>query len=106
MVKNYVIYSRCKTNLDNKKRKEKFDEFISKQFDKSKPQTSTQVRHTIPKAVQHEVWRIDEGRCMYCGSQKNLKFEHRIPISKGGSNTARNIQLLCEKCNKAKSNKI
>lgn len=25
---------------------------------------------------------------------------------KGGSNTVRNIQLLCEKCNRSKSNKI
>jgi len=29
-----------------------------------------------------------------------------IPVSKGGSNTTRNIQLLCEKCNRKKSNSI
>ncbi|MFR1241781.1 MAG: HNH endonuclease [Butyricimonas faecihominis] len=27
-------------------------------------------------------------------------------MSKGGSNTARNLQLLCEKCNREKSNSI
>jgi 5-methylcytosine-specific restriction endonuclease McrA len=29
-----------------------------------------------------------------------------VPISKGGSNTARNIELLCEKCNRSKSNNV
>lgn len=63
-------------------------------------------RASIPKRVQREVWRRDGGRCVECGSRKNLEFDHIIPISKGGSNTARNIQLLCEECNRKKSNKI
>lgn len=61
---------------------------------------------TIPKHVQREVWRRDMGRCVECGSQERLEFDHIIPFSKGGSNTARNIQLLCEKCNRSKYNKI
>ncbi|HAM96004.1 TPA: HNH endonuclease, partial [Candidatus Azambacteria bacterium] len=28
------------------------------------------------------------------------------PVSKGGSTTARNIELLCESCNRKKSDKI
>ena len=60
----------------------------------------------IPKSVQREVWRRDERRCVECGSQERLEFDHIIPFSRGGSNTARNIQLLCEKCNRIKSNRI
>ena len=41
-----------------------------------------------------------------CGSQKNLEFDHIIPVSKGGANTARNLQLLCQDCNRHKSDKI
>ncbi|MBF0103144.1 MAG: HNH endonuclease, partial [Desulfobacterales bacterium] len=41
-----------------------------------------------------------------CGSRENLEYDHIIPVSKGGSNTARNIELLCEKCNREKSDKI
>ena len=52
------------------------------------------------------VWRRDEGKCVECGSNENLEFDHIIPHSKGGANTYRNIQLLCEYCNRSKSAKI
>jgi len=41
-----------------------------------------------------------------CESKEKLEYDHIIPISKGGSNTERNVQLLCEKCNREKSAKI
>jgi hypothetical protein len=61
------------------------------------------VREAIPERVRHEVWRRDQGRCVDCGSRERLEFDHIIPISKGGSNTARNIELRCEACNRRKS---
>jgi hypothetical protein len=63
-------------------------------------------RPPIPKAVQREVWRRDQGKCVDCGSQVNLEFDHIIPFSKGGSTTVRNIQLLCESCNRTKQDDI
>ncbi|MDR0229584.1 MAG: HNH endonuclease [Flavobacteriaceae bacterium] len=44
--------------------------------------------------------------CVQCGSNYKLEFDHIIPFSEGGANTYRNIQLLCENCNRTKSNKI
>jgi 5-methylcytosine-specific restriction endonuclease McrA len=58
------------------------------------------------KNVQDSVWRRDQGKCVRCGSQEKLEFDRIIPFSKGGSNTYRNVQLLCKSCNKLKSNKI
>jgi len=63
-------------------------------------------REPIPEQVRFSVWRRDEGKCVKCGSNKGLEFDHIIPFSKGGSNTERNLQLLCEKCNRQKSAKI
>lgn len=64
------------------------------------------TREPISEDVKFEVWRRDQGRCVICGSQENLEFDHIIPFSKGGSSTARNIQLLCQNCNRHKSDKI
>ena len=63
-------------------------------------------RQPIPDDVKIFVWQRDGGRCVKCGSQENLEYDHIIPISKGGSNTARNIQLLCEKHNRSKGANI
>ena len=60
----------------------------------------------ISQKVKREVWRRDQGRCIECGSKENLEFDHIIPFIKGGSNTVRNIQLLCAKCNQKKKDKI
>ncbi len=62
-------------------------------------------RH-ISKEVKIAVWRRDQGKCCECGSKEKIEFDHIIPVSKGGSNTERNIQLLCERCNRQKSAKI
>jgi hypothetical protein len=61
----------------------------------------------IPSRVKVEVWRRDAGKCVICGSQKNLHYDHDIPFSKGGSSlTVDNVRLLCAKHNLEKSDKI
>jgi 5-methylcytosine-specific restriction endonuclease McrA len=39
---------------------------------------------------------------MNCGSQERLEFDHIVPVAMGGSGTVRNVQLLCETCNREK----
>jgi hypothetical protein len=60
----------------------------------------------VSQDVKDKVWNRDKGICVQCGSNKNLEFDHIIPFSKGGSNTYRNIQLLCQTCNREKSDNI
>lgn len=60
----------------------------------------------ISQEVKDSVWNRDGGKCVECGSNENLEFDHIIPWSKGGANTYRNLQLLCESCNRSKSDKI
>ena len=57
----------------------------------------------IPQSVKDAVWRRDGGKCTICNSQELLEFDHIIPFSLGGSNTYRNVQLLCQSCNRKKS---
>lgn len=67
-----------------------------------------QVRKRTPiaEAVKLLVWTRDEGKCVRCGSNEKLHFDHVIPVSKGGGNTEDNIQVLCERCNLQKSDRI
>jgi hypothetical protein len=62
-------------------------------------------REPIPKEIQREVWRRDNGKCVVCGSRENLEFDHIIAVTLGGATTVRNLQLLCQPCNRRKSAK-
>ena len=63
-------------------------------------------RPRIPHDTREFVWNRDGGCCQNCSSRDNLQFDHVIPLALGGSNTAENIELLCRKCNQAKSAKL
>jgi len=71
------------------------------------PPESLPHTRMIPSAVKLEVWQRDKGRCVVCGAENNLHFDHDLPYSKGGTSlTARNIRLLCARHNLSKSDKI
>ncbi len=50
------------------------------------------------------VFARDGGICKCCSSSSNLEYDHIVPYSCGGSSNHSNIQLLCQKCNRSKSN--
>ena len=64
------------------------------------------AREPIPESMRTEIWRRDNGCCVTCGSRVNLEFDHIIPVSKGGATTTRNLQLLCQQCNRSKGARI
>jgi 5-methylcytosine-specific restriction endonuclease McrA len=79
-------------------------EHLKARFDGIK--NGTHRRPPIPESIRIHVWQRDGGQCIQCGSREKLEYDHIIPISKGGSSTARNLQLLCEPCNRSKSDRI
>ena len=96
-------YYHINQNLIKARRK-----LIAEQKNQAKETTPSKQKRsrTISQATKDKVWNRDGGKCVQCGSNEKLEFDHIIPFSKGGSNTYRNIQLLCEECNRSKSAKI
>jgi hypothetical protein len=68
--------------------------------------TAGRARQPIPDDVKLVVWSRDGGVCVKCGASQLLHFDHIIPLAKGGSDTAENIQLLCRTCNLSKSSRL
>ncbi len=61
----------------------------------------------IPSEVKLTVWERDNGRCVLCGSNDELHFDHELPYSKGGTSiTADNVRILCARHNLQKSDNI
>lgn len=62
----------------------------------------------VPDSLYYQIMKEAGGRCALCGATKNerpLHVDHIKPRSLGGTNDKDNLQVLCSKCNQAKSNK-
>lgn len=44
--------------------------------------------------------------CMCCGKTEAITFDHVVPISKGGTDSIENMQLLCVSCNSSKGSNV
>jgi len=49
-----------------------------------------------------ELVRSYRGRCAYCGEASLLEPDHRVALSRGGSNGIENILPACRRCNARK----
>jgi hypothetical protein len=58
----------------------------------------------VSETTKKIVYTRDGGICQCCGSSTNLEYDHITPYSCGGSSEPSNIQLLCQSCNRSKSN--
>ena len=58
----------------------------------------------ISATTKKIVFTRDGGVCQCCRSSLSLEYDHITPFSCGGSSSPSNIQLLCMKCNRSKSN--
>jgi hypothetical protein len=63
------------------------------------------TRH-ISDHTKRIVWKRDKGRCCECRSDQNIEYDHKVPVSKGGTSENGNIQLLCRTCNRRKRAKM
>jgi 5-methylcytosine-specific restriction endonuclease McrA len=55
-----------------------------------------------------EIHASQRGRCAYCStrvSPRSWHVDHIVALSRGGDNSRRNIQILCEPCNLSKGSR-
>ena len=61
----------------------------------------------VGESLRFEILRRDR-ICQLCGATNRhalLEVDHIVPRSKGGTNDPSNLQVLCARCNRAKSNR-
>ena len=71
-------------------------------YDRNSWETVKQDTRYIPDSVRQEILERDGYKCKKCGSTSYLEFDHIIPRSRGGATSAKNIQVLCRRCNRKK----
>jgi CRISPR/Cas system Type II protein with McrA/HNH and RuvC-like nuclease domain len=68
-------------------------------------------RPKISQKIKDKIRLLADNRCGYCLCRQEyvwdiLEIDHIIPIAKSGTNDEENLWLVCETCNRAKSDKV
>jgi hypothetical protein len=89
------------------------DALISKLSEKVKFAKSAAGQRALMTAkLRNFIKERDDHTCQFCSvslrDQEHLLLEvdHKIPVSKGGLSVEDNLQTLCWRCNRSKSNKV
>lgn len=92
------LVSICSYYKSEKRREELRREFIESE------------RAKMSDSLRYKVFQRDSFKCKICGATTadgvKLHVDHIIPVSKGGRTEFNNLQVLCERCNIGKSNKL
>jgi len=67
-------------------------------------------KSNLSPSTRFDVFQRDNFTCQLCGKTREegakLEADHKIPVSKGGSNRMGNLWTLCRECNAGKTDKI
>lgn len=70
---------------------------------RDRPRTRLKDRKYKVDSIQKELGIYN---CSVCNTTKDLSIDHIIPISKSGLDGLANFDILCDRCNREKDNKI
>jgi len=59
---------------------------------------------SVRRRLSPLVFQAHGKRCVYCGSTDNMSVDHKMPLSRGGTNHLSNLVPACRSCNSSKHN--
>lgn len=89
---------------------EKFVHYIASVIEKKNSMVCQ--RQLMTNNLREQIKRRDGYKCVCCGASLEdephllLEIDHIIPVSKGGKTLPENLQTLCWRCNRSKSDKL
>ena len=89
---------------------EKFVHYIASVIEKKNSMLCQ--RQLMTNNLREQIKRRDGYKCVCCGASLEdephllLEIDHIIPVSKGGKTLPENLQTLCWRCNRSKSDKL
>jgi len=86
---------------------DKKENIIKQEGEKTDTKIAKTTREEISIRKRFLVLKKDQFTCIMCGRSGigvKLEVDHKIPVSKGGTNSIDNLQTLCYECNRGKRN--
>lgn len=69
---------------------------------KVNPRRQSRPRRELTAKQRRDTWDRSRRACAFCHTTEGLVIDHIYPVSKGGTNDALNLQILCCSCNSRK----
>lgn len=78
---------------------------LARKHAKERDKASRRRRGKVGRKQRMRIFKRDGFQCITCGSldRATLTIDHKIPVSKGGSNRDENLQTMCSPCNHQKA---
>jgi 5-methylcytosine-specific restriction endonuclease McrA len=86
------------------RRRAEFPELVRKQEQEQRAKRLAAPGCHVADDIRR-TYRLQKGKCAYCRASlaQGYYVDHILALSRGGTNDARNLQLLCADCNLRKS---
>ncbi len=81
-------------------------EFTKKENKKENKQSN---RSPLSDKLRFDVFKRDKFVCQYCGAcgpNVELEVDHKIPVSRGGTDDIDNLKTACFNCNRGKGDRV
>ena len=78
-------------------------------YEKIKNKNNGKKRGALPSKLRYKILKRDRFTCMGCGARApdvELEVDHKIPVSRGGTDDEKNLITKCFNCNRGKGDLI